>query len=78
MTREFEVLQSAQSELRQAIWAGGMEYADEGNFDDLAARDKFVIEKIACTMKKLELYIKKTRPIQNNKKVNRNKKTLFN
>jgi len=78
MIREFDVLKAAQSELRQATWAGGMEYADEGNFDDLAARDKFVMEKIACTMKNLELYIKKTRPIQNNKRVNRKKKTLFN
>ncbi len=78
MTREFDVLQAAQAELRQAIWAGGMEYADEGNFDDLETRDKFVIEKIAGTIKNLELYIKKTRPIQNNKRVAKRTKTLFN
>ena len=78
MTREFDVLQAAKSELDRAVWAGGLEYADEGNFDDLAARDKFVLEKIAHTIKKLELYIKKTRPIQNNKKISKRRKTFFN
>ncbi len=78
MTREFTVLQEAAAELRQAVWAGGMEYADEGSFDDLRARDKYVLERIAGTIKNLELYIKKTRPIQNNKRVAKRKKTLFN
>lgn len=72
-TREFEVLQEAKEALRKAVWAGSMEYADEGNFDDLRARDKFVLENVGETIKILEVYIRKTRPIQNNKRLPKTK-----
>jgi len=77
MTREYEIISEAQKELSKAVWAGGLTYADEGNFDDLPTRDKFVMQKIAETIKILEKYISKTRPIQNNKRVSRKKKNLF-
>jgi hypothetical protein len=78
MTNEIQVLQEAKKELFSAVWAGELKYADEGSFDDLETRDKFVLEKVAATIKHLETYIRKTRPVQNNKRVTRKKKSLFN
>lgn len=77
MTREYELILDAQKELNKAVWAGNLKYADEGNFDDLETRDKFVVKQIAATMKALERYISKTRPFQNGKRIKR-KKTIFN
>lgn len=65
MTREYPLIEEAQKELQKAIWAGGLTYADEGEFDDLETRDKFVMKQVAATIKALERYIAKTRPVQN-------------
>ncbi len=68
MTREFEILESAQNELRKATWAGALQYADEGNFDDLKIRDEFVIKQVGEAIKLLEKYVSKVRPVQNNRR----------
>jgi hypothetical protein len=65
MTKEYSILQDAQKELNRAIWAGGLTYADEGKFDDLETRDKFVMKQVGETIKILEKFIAKTRPVQN-------------
>jgi len=75
MTPAYEQLQRAQQELNRAIWAGGLQYADEGDFDDLEARDKFVTKQVGEVLKILDVYIRKTRPVQSNKR--RPKPKLF-
>lgn len=78
MTREIQVLLEAKKELDRATWAGQLEHGGFGHFDDSKTRDKFVIEQVGNTIKALELFIKKVRPAQNNKRIDRKKKTLFN
>lgn len=78
MTREYQLILDAQKELNKAVWAGDLKYADEGNFDDLETRDKFVMTQIAITLKALEKYVSKVRPIQNNRRVIKQKKNIFN
>lgn len=68
MTPQYKLITDAQAELNRAVWAGGLTYADEGKFDDLEARDKFVMKQIGETIKVLEKYISKMRPVQNNRK----------
>lgn len=76
MTNEFKVLQEAQESLRRAVWAGCLEHPYP-DFDDHATRDKFVTEKVGETLKILDVYIRKTRPVQNSRHRSKPTKTLF-
>lgn len=77
MTPQYNLLTEAQTEFNRAIWAGNLTYADEGKFDDLNTRDEFVAKQIALTIKKLQKYLIKTRPLQSNKRIIKKKKTIF-
>lgn len=79
-TPEIHLIAEAKKEIDKAMWAGDLQYADEGNFDDLKARDKYVMECVTNAIKTLQQYQAKIRPIQTGKRLRKRpgqRKTIF-